>query len=171
MSGEAMSLAGARATLDQAQLRATRCRLAVLQVFHAAPQQRLTVDAIAEQLLLQGAWISVPSIYKTVRGLVARQVLEKDWHDSGRSVFWLRGHGAAQEHQIACRCCQRSIAVRDAELARVVGRICDAHGLRLGAAALRIQVICAACQDDPGARRRMAPCASIHRSSFVPEMP
>lgn len=148
--GEVVS---APASLQRVRLRSTVHRLAVLRMFQDEPARRFTVEGMAEQLLKQGEWIAIASLYNTIRRLVAEDLVDRSWLDGGRSLFWLKQDVSQPAAQIACRCCQRSLVPHDTALEQLAMRLCAAHGFALGAPSVLIQVVCADCRSSDRSRR------------------
>lgn len=142
--------------LRSTRQRSTLHRLAVLEVFTAEPEHRFTADAVAGRLLQHGNWITMPTIYNTLRLLIAQDLVDRSDADGGRSVFWLRQGSGRALHQIVCRSCQHSFAPHDAELAGHIEDLCAQHGLSVGEPAVLVQIRCGPCQerDKPQQPRR-----------------
>ncbi len=80
MESNALSPASRSERLRQADLRATARRLLILEVIDAMPEKEVSAVAVLRETYARGIYIPLPSLYRIMREMKRRGVLE---HSAG----------------------------------------------------------------------------------------
>lgn len=130
--------------LKEAQLKITRQREAILQLFLTS-DTRMTADEIYQKLREAERPMGLSTIYRTLTSLYDHGILEKaDIPGSSSGSFYLAQPG--HRHHLVCVCCKQSIVLEHCPVEQFSQSIGQKYGYTITGHSFEIFGICPACR-------------------------
>jgi Fur family ferric uptake transcriptional regulator len=129
--------------LKSARLRPTSSRVAVLKVFHDAPNEHLTADQVFRRIAKDVEQCSLASVYRALAQLMESSLLDSTWVGETRVVYEL-GRGQPHAH-LVCESCKTVVDIDEPALQEQHAAIAAAKRFRYTHSSLVVFGLCAQC--------------------------